>query len=131
MALNNRQRAFAREYLKDFNAKAAATRAGYSAKTAHAQGWRLLQHPDIQKVLAEYSEKADSEAIMSLRELQEWWTVVTRDGTEPVDGEGNEIVMTADMRERLKASEMLAKSLGGFTEKVENSGDLKISVVRE
>ena len=39
--LTNRQTRFVEEYLIDLNATAAAKRAGYSEKTAYAQGARL------------------------------------------------------------------------------------------
>ena len=38
MALTPKQKVFAQEYLIDLNAKAAAIRAGYSAKTAKQKG---------------------------------------------------------------------------------------------
>ena len=41
------QERFCHEYLIDFNATKAATRAGYSAKTAQEQGGRLLSHVRI------------------------------------------------------------------------------------
>ncbi len=41
-----RQR-FVAEYLKDLNATRAAMRAGYSEKTSHVQGPRLLGEPDV------------------------------------------------------------------------------------
>lgn len=47
-ALNPRQRLFVREYLKDFNATQAATRAGYSKDTAGQLGHSLLKHTEIQ-----------------------------------------------------------------------------------
>lgn len=40
--LNDMQQKFVDEYMKDFNATRAAIRAGYSEKTAHVQGPRLL-----------------------------------------------------------------------------------------
>lgn len=42
MALTNRQRVFVEEYLQCWNATEAATRAGYSPKTAQEQSSRLL-----------------------------------------------------------------------------------------
>lgn len=50
--LNARQKKFVLEYLKDLNATQAAIRAGYSVKTAHSQGPRLLEHVDISAALA-------------------------------------------------------------------------------
>lgn len=46
--LTPKQKAFAAEYLVDLNAAAAATRAGYSERTARAKGYVLLQNQDIQ-----------------------------------------------------------------------------------
>lgn len=51
MALNDKQRRFVDEYLIDLNATQAATRAGYSQKTARQQGERLLSNADIQTAL--------------------------------------------------------------------------------
>lgn len=45
--LNERQRAFCREYLVDRNASQAAIRAGYSRRTAGGQAHDLLKKPEI------------------------------------------------------------------------------------
>lgn len=45
--MTNRQRAFIREYLKDFNATRAAKAAGYSEKTAYSIGQRLLKDVEV------------------------------------------------------------------------------------
>lgn len=59
MGLNNKQRAFIAEYLRDFNATQAAIRVGYSAKTARAIGSKLLTKVDIAAAIqAELSERA-------------------------------------------------------------------------
>lgn len=47
--LNDRQQMFCYYYLKNFNAKLAAIRAGYSPDTAHVQGSQLLSNPKIKK----------------------------------------------------------------------------------
>lgn len=57
MALNDKQARFVAEYLKDSNATQAAMRAGYSQKTAYAQGCRLLKHAEVQKKLNEMTQK--------------------------------------------------------------------------
>lgn len=44
---------FCQEYLVDLNATEAAKRAGYSPKTAYAQGHRLLKNVEIQARIAE------------------------------------------------------------------------------
>lgn len=45
--LSSRQERFIQEYLIDANATQAATRAGYSRKTAYSQGQRLLKHVEV------------------------------------------------------------------------------------
>ncbi len=47
MSLTPKQARFVEEYLLDLNATAAAKRAGYSERTAYAQGQRLLKHVEI------------------------------------------------------------------------------------
>lgn len=51
-ALNPKQQRFVDEYLIDLNATQAAIRAGYSEKTARAQGCRLLTNADIEAQIA-------------------------------------------------------------------------------
>lgn len=63
MALNNKQRAFIAEYLRDFNATQAAIRVGYSENTARQQGSRLLSNANIAaEVSAQIAEKSMSAA---------------------------------------------------------------------
>lgn len=71
--LNPKQAAFVREYLLDLNATQAAIRAGYSEKTAHSQGPRLLEHDGvaaaIQAALDERAERTQVSADRVVAEL--------------------------------------------------------------
>lgn len=58
MELTEQQKKFCREYMKDFNGKQAAIRAGYSAKSANEQGSRLLTNINVQKFLETLKSKA-------------------------------------------------------------------------
>lgn len=49
--LNAKQQKFVDEYLIDLNATQAAIRAGYSEKTAHSQGPRLLENVEVCKAI--------------------------------------------------------------------------------
>lgn len=60
MALNAKQRRFVDEYLIDLNATQAATRAGYSAKTAQEQSSRLLSNVMVQSALSERMKDRES-----------------------------------------------------------------------
>jgi phage terminase small subunit len=72
--LNEKQKAFVREYCIDFNATQAAVRAGYSVATAKQQGSRLLSHADVQEALrvalSARAERTNSKADQVLAELE-------------------------------------------------------------
>jgi len=59
--LSQKQEKFWREYLIDRNATQAAIRAGYSKKTAHSQGPRLLENVEIIKRINDLFEKENKE----------------------------------------------------------------------
>lgn len=71
-ALNPKQDAFCREYLVDLNGTQAAIRAGYSAKTAHVQGSRLLTNAKVAARIAILkAERADRTGVEADRVLEE------------------------------------------------------------
>jgi len=55
--LNPKQLAFCLEWLKDRNATQAAIRAGYSSRSAHITGSKLLTNPKVSKYLAAQTAK--------------------------------------------------------------------------
>lgn len=116
--MNDQQRAFVREYTKDYNATQAAIRAGYSPKSAYSQGQRLLKHAEVKAELETLNREARTSAVMTASELQEWWSKTVR-GEEP----------EARFSDRQKASELLGKALGVFVERTEHSGGMTIEVV--
>lgn len=70
--LSLQQQKFAREYLIDKNATQAAIRSGYSAKTAHSSGPRLLAHVGIQQLVNKTIAKSLNKLDVSVeRILQE------------------------------------------------------------
>jgi len=75
VGLSAKQEAFCQEYIKDFNATQAATRAGYSPKTADRMASRLLSKVEIQefvaKLQAERTERVQIDADYVLRRLHE------------------------------------------------------------
>lgn len=101
------------------NATAAARLAGYSVSIARKQGSRLLGRPRVQAAI---EERATSDpAVWSRHERQQFWTLVAS---------GTGCFVKAPLKERLKASELLARSCGDFVEKrllqVEGNGSLTL-----
>lgn len=67
-----KHRRFAEEYIVDLNATRAAERAGYSPKTAHAQGHRLLRDAEVEKMIAELkSQRRANTGDLASRVLEE------------------------------------------------------------
>ena len=71
-ALNPKQQRFVDEYLIDVNATQAATRAGYSKKTANEQGARLLAHASVRAAIqAGMDARAKTTGITAKRVLEQ------------------------------------------------------------
>lgn len=101
MALNEKQRRFCEYYAADPNATEAAKAAGYSEKTARAQGARLLTNADVQQYIRAIQNDLAAGRIATMTQAKAFWSDVMNDPGEK----------TAD---RLKASELLARSAGAF-----------------
>ena len=145
--LNIRQEAFCLHYAKTGNATESYKKAGYKPKNdnaANANAVSLLRNDKIQARLAELSQEIASDKIANVQEIQERLTAILRMqlGEEQIvvvgTGEGvssaNKMEKKPQLRDVLKAAELLAKMQGGFdnTLKVEmtvpvfgGEGDLK------
>lgn len=105
--LTARQQRFVDAY--DGNATAAALAAGYSKKTAAFIGAENLKKPKIAAAIRTREQKRASPLIATREERQSFWTATMRD-------------KSAEMRDRLKASELLGKSEADFIDKLQASG---------
>ena len=104
MKLTQKRKAFVEAYAG--NATQAALSAGYSPKTAHVIGHELLKKPEIQEAIQKRTGARLNSLIADREERQSFWTEVMRDEFK-------------DMKDRLKASELLARSEGDFLERIE------------
>ena len=97
------QMAFVKAYCG--NATEAAIKAGYSKKTAYSQGQRLLKNVEVANAITCREKKSASVMIADRQERQSFWTTVLRDAEE-------------DMKNRLKAAELLGRSEGDFLDRI-------------
>ena len=110
--LTHKQRAFAIEYPKDFNATQAAIRAGYSKKTARQAGYKNMMKVDIlQKIEHEYKSRVISADEVLFR------LVAIAKGEKPsrITVKDGEIIQVFD---RKAALELLGKYHALFTERI-------------
>lgn len=110
--LTPKQLIFVQEYLVDKNATRAAKAAGYSSKTAHSSGPRMLENVGvakaIEKGLKAQADKAELSGDRVIKELAEIaFSRVSRGKT---------------YSGKLRALELLGKHFGLFSDKVEISG---------
>lgn len=125
--LTDKQRLFCDEYLIDLNAKQAAIRAGYSAKTAEVQASRLLSYAKVQEYIngkqTKLADKLELDAEWVLRRLKDISDrcvqaepVMTRnqDGDLVESGE-----YKFDSSGANKATELIGKHLGMFGDKLD------------
>lgn len=114
MALTPQKRAFVVAY--NGNATEAAKAAGYSEKTAYAQGSRLLKDAEVIAAIRAREDKRDSKVIATREDRQAFWTETMRDAGQEIGA-------------RLKASELLGKSEADFTEKIAGADGGALEVV--
>ncbi|MEH7374460.1 terminase small subunit [Neobacillus drentensis] len=109
--LNTKQKKFADYFIETGIATASYIKAGYEAEghSAEAAASRLLRNVEVQEYIKERNEQLDVEFIADIKETKRFWTEIMRDGN-------------ADMKDRLKASEYIAKTNGAFVEKKELHG---------
>lgn len=144
--LNEKQKAFCREYIKDFNATQAAIRAGYTKRNTNRVGSRLLSNIDIQSHIDELKK----EAAVKSRVTPEWILAKLEQivemglGNEPTDvlvkesyGVGltqtdSRKMTKADLAAAKSALDLLGRYHGIFTDstKIEHSGQIVKRIIK-
>jgi phage terminase small subunit len=109
--LTERQKKFCERYAANGgNATEAATFAGYAHP--QSQGERMLKNVDVSDYIKTLTQPEQNKRIATAIDRQEFWTSLMYD-TE------------IEAKDRIKASELLAKSQGDFIKRVELSGAVK------
>lgn len=115
--LTPKQDMFVREYLIDLNATQAAIRAGYSPKTARQIAEENLSKPYIaEAVQAGMNKRAEKVTITAEEVLANIKRLAQK--AEDMDDNGN----------ALRANELLGKHLKLFTDRLEQSGNINLTV---
>jgi phage terminase small subunit len=109
--LNIKQKKFADYYIESGNAAASYIKAGYEAEghAAEVNASRLLRNAEVLAYIEDRNAKFDEQFIADITEAKRFWTEIMRD-------------TSADTKDRLKASEYIAKTNGAFVERRETKG---------
>jgi phage terminase small subunit len=112
-----RRKKFCELYVESGNAKQSYIKAGYSAKgrTAEVNSSRMLRKTEVHQYINELNEKLETKSIADISQIKQFWTEVMF----------NEDI---ELRDRLRASEYLAKTCGAFIEKKEVLGNLNNNI---
>jgi phage terminase small subunit len=115
--MNEQQKKFADYYIESGNATESYKRAGYKAKgnVAEANASRLLRNAKVMEYIAERNKQLESHRIADMTEVKEFWTNLLRD-------------VQADAKDRLKASEYIAKTNAAFVDKQEVDSKMSIRI---
>lgn len=138
-----RQEKFCLEYAASGNAYHSALKAGYSENYAKGNVIKLLENESVKKRLQELKEKAESDKIADIREMQEKLTSIIRQELEEevivVEGCGEGISVARTMEKKpstkdvINAITTLGKMQGAFTEnlKIESEQVVIVNDLKE
>ncbi len=137
--MNERQKRFVAEYVKDYNATQAAIRAGYSERTAYSQGNRLLKNVEIKKAIKELQDEIRKENIAEAIEVEEFLSlamkgkieeeVVVTENIGDFESRARIIKKQISAKERIKAAELLGKRHAMWTDKQQIEGTNIVKII--
>lgn len=116
--MNNQQKVFCREYVKNGNNGTKAYMIAYpnsSEKSAKDNASRLIAKDSIQKYIEQLQSKTEDKAIMSIQERMQWLTNLINSKKEK------------SVSNKLKALEILNKMDGVYTQNVSIKGDMNLN----
>lgn len=125
MAMTEKQKLFAEEYLKDLNGSRAYKAAYPNVKkdgAARSRASELLKRPEIKAYIDRKLEEIHNENTATAAEIMEYLTSVVRGKSKSsvlaLCGEGQQrtIIKAPDEKEKLKAAELIEKRYGMFND---------------
>lgn len=103
--INEKQKLFAQNYVQSLNAYQSAIKAGYSENYAKVFSCKLLEDIRIKEYIKELASKETNSRLATIDDINTFWSDLMFD-------------TSADIKDRLKASELRGKVLGAFTENI-------------
>lgn len=132
--LTEKQKAFCDYYIETLNATEAARRAGYSEKTARAIGNENLTKPNIKSYIEKRLKELEDERTADAKEVLQYLTSVMR-GEEVEEIVGftdkgmQKVRKLPNVKDRVKAAELLGKRYALFTDKVDLDGNVGVQII--
>lgn len=121
--MNEKQKAFADYYVETNNATEAAKRAGYSEKTAHVIGSRLLKDVKVLTYIKERLESKEKARVADQDEVLEFLTQVMRGEVQ------DQLGLETPVKERNRAAELLGKRYAMWTDKQQLEANVAVQII--
>jgi phage terminase small subunit len=109
--LTQKRALFVNEFLVDLNAVQAAIRAGYSARSASTNAYRVLQRPDVAEAIR-----------LAVESRAERLQLSSEDVLRSIVDIRGKAVTGGKFTQALKANELLGRHLKLFTDRMEHAG---------
>ena len=139
MNLTDKQKAFCDYYLETLNATEAATKAGYSKKTARKIGSENLTKPDIKNYIDKRLKELEDARIAKVDEVMKFLTSSLRGEVEEevvstmstMEGETKPVIIKKQIsaRDRIKAAELIGRRYQLFTDKVNVDANIGVTII--
>lgn len=142
--MTEKQEAFCREYLIDYNATQAAIRVGYSEKTARSIANKMLTNADIKKRLSELKQHHDLDyenRLASPMEIKAFLAAAMRgeikeecivtEGIGEGQSEARIISKYLCAKDRIKAADILARAEALFVDRVKIDNTVPVVIKGE
>ncbi len=127
MVLRPRERGFVLAYARTGHGTNSAIAAGYAAHSAEVTASKLLRKSKIIEAVDAVAVLTARPAIGTINELRQHWTRIMRG--DPVARSTTGQIVPASIAMRLRASELLGRSLGCFLDRTEHSGQVSLGRV--
>ncbi len=120
--LNEREKIFCREYVKQGNGQQSAIKAGYAPKNAKVTASKLLTRNNVKQEIARLSEKREKKAIMDANEVMELYSAIARGEVKDQFG------LDASLNDRIKAMNEIAKRTVDIENRIKGTPDNVVQI---
>ena len=121
--LSQKQKDFCIYFIETDSSYQSALRAGYSERTAAAQGSRLLTNVKIQNEIARLRKEMDKDKVATAEEVMRYFTSVMRGEIKDQFG------LDASLSERTRAAQELARRTVDIDNRNNGQADAKVEIV--
>lgn len=120
--LNEREKIFCREYVKQGNGQQSAIKAGYAKNSARITASKLLTRANVKQEIARLSEKREKKAIMDANEVMELYSAIARGEVKDQFG------LDASLNDRIKAMNEIAKRTVDIENRIKGTPDNVVQI---